>query len=82
VLPVGATASAFGRWSGTLGAIVAPEGIKGTSHVLVALGGPDALGTEGGVPHSTTSYVVTAIVLLLIAGGVYWVALRAIPTMY
>ena len=82
VLPVGATASAFGRWSGTLGAIVAPEGIKGTSHVVVALGGPDALGTEGGVPHSTTSYVVTAIVLLLIAGGVYWVALRAIPTMY
>ena len=82
VLPVGATASAFGRWSGTLGAIVAPEGIAGTSHVVVALGGPDALGTDGGVPHSTTSYVVTAIVLLLIAGGVYWVALRAIPTMY
>jgi len=51
---------------------------------VYAWGGNDegALGTEGGVPHSTTSYVVTAIVLLLIAGGVYWVALRAIPTMY
>lgn len=82
VLPVGATVSAFGRWSATLGAIVAPEGIAGTSHVTVALGGPEALGTEGGVPHSTTSYVVTAIVLLIIAAGVYWVALRAIPTMY
>jgi hypothetical protein len=82
VLPVGATVSAFGRWSATIGAIVAPEGLPGTSHVTVALGGPEALGTDGGVPHSTTSYVVTAIVLLLLAAGVYWLALVTIPTLY
>jgi hypothetical protein len=82
VLPVGATVSAFGRWSATIGAIVAPEGLPGTSHVTVALGGPEALGIDGGVPHSTTSYVVTAIGLLLAAAGVYWVALRVIPTIH
>jgi len=82
VLPVGATVSAFGRWSATIGAIVAPEGLAKTSHVVVALGGPEALGTDGGVPHSTASYVVTTIILLLIAVGIYWAALRAIPEMY
>jgi hypothetical protein len=82
VLPVGATVSAFGRWSATIGAIVAPEGLPGTSHVVVALGGPEALGTEGGVPHSTTSYVFTTVVLLLVAAGVYWLALFLIPQMY
>jgi len=34
------------------------------------------------VPASTTSYVVTAIILLLITAGIYWAALRAIPKMY
>lgn len=82
VLPVGATVSAFGRWSATIGAIVAPEGLEGSTHVTVALGGPEALGTDGGVPHSTTSYVFTAVVLLVVAAGLYWVALRVIPTVY
>jgi hypothetical protein len=82
VLPVGATASAFGRWSATIGALVAPEGLASTSHVAIALGGPEALGTDSGVPHSTTSYVVTAIVLLLAAAGTWWLALRVIPTIH
>ena len=59
-----------------------PKGFPAPRTSSVALGGPEALGTEGGVPASTTSYVVTAIVLLLLAAGLYWVALRAIPTMY
>jgi hypothetical protein len=82
VLPVGATASAFGRWSSRLGAIIAPEGLPNTSHVIVALGGPEALAGGPGVPQSTTSYVVTAFVLTLLAGGLYWVALRVIPTVH
>src|SRR4029078_6095878 len=59
VLPVGATVSAFGRWSASIGAIVAPEGLAKASHVVVGLGGPESLGTDGGVPHSKASYVVT-----------------------
>jgi hypothetical protein len=82
VLPVGATVSAFGRWSSRLGAIIAPDGLPGTSHVIVALGGPEALTGKPGVPHSTTSYMVTAVVLTALAGGVYWLALRMIPTIY
>jgi hypothetical protein len=82
VLPIGAKASAFGRWSSRLGAIIAPEGLPNTSHVVVALGGPENLAGEPGVPSSTTSYVVTAFVLAAIAVGIFFVARVAIPTMY
>jgi hypothetical protein len=82
VLPVGATASAFGRWSTRLGAIIAPEGLPNTSHVIVALGGPEQLGGQPGVPHSTASYVVTAFALTAVAIGVFFLARIAIPTMH
>jgi hypothetical protein len=82
VLPVGATASGFGRWSSRLGAINAPEWLANSSHVVVALGGPENLAGQPGLPQSTTSYVVTAFALTAIAAGIFVVARIAIPTMH
>ena len=80
VLPIGETVSAYGSWSAARGAIVAPPSPLPGSHVVVARGGPEALDGQGGVPQSTTSYIIGAIVLLALAAGVFWFAQLLIPT--
>ena len=72
MLPIGATVSAFGAWSAARGAIVAPPSPLPGSHVVVASGGPEALDGQPGVPQSTPSYIVGAIVLLGLAAGLFW----------
>lgn len=81
VLPLGATISAFGTWSGSLGSIVAPPSPLPGSSIVIAQGGPDALDGAPGVPQSMTSYVVTMIVMGAIAGGLFWLARIVLPTM-
>jgi hypothetical protein len=81
VLPIGETVSAFGHWSAPRGAIVPPPSPLPGSHVVVARGGPEALDQQAGVPHSTTSYIVTAIVMTALAGGLFWVSTRILPTL-
>ena len=80
VLPIGETVSAFGSWSAARGAIVAPPSPLPGSHVVVARGGPEALDGQAGVPQSTTSYIVGAIVLLALAAGLFWFGQLLIPT--
>jgi hypothetical protein len=80
VLPVGATVSAFGTWSGSLGAIVAPPSPLPGSFVVLAQGGPDALDGKPGVPTSTTGYVVGAFVMAALGGALFWIATRILPT--
>ena len=80
MLPVGETVSAFGTWSAARGAIVAPPSPLPGSHVVVARGGPEALDGQAGVPQSTASYIVGAIVLLAIAAGLFWFGTLVIPT--
>jgi hypothetical protein len=80
VLPIGATVSAFGTWSGSLGAIVAPPSPLPGSFVVLAEGGPDALDGKPGVPTSTTGYVVGALVMTALAGGLFWIAGTILPT--
>ena len=62
VLPLDATASAFGAWSGSLGAIVAPPSPLPGSFVVVAKGGTKGLDDQPGVPTTTRSYLASAIV--------------------
>ena len=81
VLPIEATASAFGEWSGALGAIVAPASPLPASAAVVTLGGPEGLDGAPGVPQTTRSYVATVFILLALAGGVFWFATIAIPTL-
>jgi len=81
VLPVGETVSAFGTWSGALGALVAPPAPTSITAAVVARGGPENLDGQPGVPSSTTSYVTTTIVMALLAGGLYWLATVMLPTM-
>lgn len=80
VLPIGATASAFGTWSASHGMIVAPPSPLPGSHVVLVTGGPDKLKAQPGVPHSTTANVVGAIVLLALAAGLFWLASLIMPT--
>jgi hypothetical protein len=80
VLPIGAAVSAFGTWSGSQGAIVAPPSPLPGSFVVLAEGGPEALDGKPGVPTSTTGYVVGAIVMTALAGGVFWIATKILPT--
>ena len=80
VLPIGATVSAFGTWSASLGAIVAPPSPLPGSFVVLAEGGPEALDGKPGVPTSTTGYVVGAFVMTALAGGVFWIATKILPT--
>ena len=80
VLPIGETVSAFGTWSAARGAIVSPPSPLPGSHVIIARGGPEALDDQAGVPHSTTAYVVGAIVLLALAAGLFWFGSLIIPT--
>jgi hypothetical protein len=80
VLPLGATVSAFGTWSALQGAIVAPPSPLPGSFVVLAEGGPEALDGKPGVPTSTTAYVVGAIVMTLLAGGLFWIAGTILPT--
>ncbi|MEO5819217.1 MAG: hypothetical protein ABIT71_01820 [Vicinamibacteraceae bacterium] len=82
VLPLDATASAFGAWSGSLGAIVAPPSPLPGSCAVVARGGTDGLDDQPGVPHTTRSYLASAIVFLLLAAGLFWVARTIIPTLH
>jgi hypothetical protein len=82
VLPIGETVSAFGHWSASRGAIVAPPSPLPGSHVMVARGGPEALDQQAGVPHSTTSYVVGAIVMMALAAGIFWLGTLVIPTVH
>ena len=63
------------------GAIVPPPSPLPGSHVVVARGGPEALDGKAGVPQSTTSYVIGAIVLLALAVGLFYVRpLLILPT--
>jgi hypothetical protein len=80
VLPLEATASAFGEWSSSLGAIVAPASPLPASAAVVTLGGPEGLDGAPGVPQTTRSYAVTVFVLLALAAGVFWLATIVIPT--
>jgi hypothetical protein len=79
VLPVGAQVSAFGTWSSAQGAIVAPPSPLPASFVVVARGGPESLDGAPGVPQSTVAYVATAIVLLALAAGLFYLATLIIP---
>ena len=81
VLPIGETVSVFGTWSGALGAIVAPPAPTPITAAVVAKGGPENLDGQPGVPHATTSYVTTTIVMTLLAGGLFWIATVILPTM-
>lgn len=78
VLPIGAEVSAFGTWSG--GAIVTPPSPLPASFVVVGQGGPESLDGQPGVPQSTVAYVVGAIVMLGLAGGLFWFANLIMPT--
>lgn len=80
VLPLEATASAFGEWSSSLGAIVAPASPLPASAAVVTLGDPKGLAGAPGVPHTTRSNVVTAFVLLALAAGLFCFATIVIPT--
>ncbi len=80
VLPVGATVSAFGTWSASQGAIVAPPSPLPGSFVVLAEGGPEALDGKPGVPTSTTGHVVGALVMTALAGGLFWIATKILPT--
>jgi hypothetical protein len=80
VLPLDTTASAFGAWSGSLGAIVAPPSPLPGSCAVVAKGGTKHLDDQPGVPHTTRSYVASAIVFLALAAALFWAARLVIPT--
>jgi hypothetical protein len=80
VLPLGATVSAFGTWSGSQGAIVAPPSPLPASFVVIAEGGPEALDGKPGIPTSTTGYLVGAFAMMAVAAAVFWVATRILPT--
>ncbi len=82
VLPLDTTVSAFGAWSGALGAIVAPPSPLPGSCAVVAKGGTKNLDDQPGVPHTTRSYLASAIVLLVLAAGLFWVARTIIPTIH
>jgi hypothetical protein len=79
-LPIGATASVFGTWSATHGAINGPPWPLPGSRAMVALGGPESLNGQPGVPSSTTGYVVGAVVMTALAGGLFWLATIILPT--
>jgi hypothetical protein len=80
VLPLDAAASAFGAWSASLGAIVAPPSPLPGSWAVVAKGGTDGLDDQPGVPHTTRSYFASAIAFLVLAAGLFWFARTIIPT--
>jgi len=82
VLPLDATASAFGAWSGSLGAIVAPPSPLPGSCAVVAKGGTEGLDDQPGVPHATRSYLGSAMVFLVLATGLFWFARTIIPTIH
>lgn len=82
VLPLDATASAFGAWSGSLGAIVAPPSPLPGSCAVVAKGGTEGLDDQPGVPHTTRSYLGSAIVCLVLATGLFWFARTIISTIH
>ena len=50
--------------------------------MIVALGGPENLSGQPGLPAATSSYVFTAFALTAIAIGVFFLARIAIPTMH
>jgi hypothetical protein len=99
VLPIGATASAYGIWSVQRSAIVAGTSAGGaasgqTSAVKVRLGPlertPDASGSvnldpsvaadlNADLPHSVFAYVVGAVILTAIGGGIIWGAINYLP---
>lgn len=73
VLPIGVTATVAGLWSTDRGAVVASSEGLGPQTVSATVGGPAALaGADVALPHSTTSYVVTAIVLTAIGAAIVW----------
>ena len=47
---------------------------------MLAEGGPEALDGKPGVPTSTTGYVVGAFVMTALAGGLFWIATKILPT--
>jgi hypothetical protein len=81
VLPIGATVSAFGTWSAAQGAIVAPPSPLPASFVVLAEGGPEALDGKPGVPTSTAGYVVGSFVMTALAGALFWIATKILPTL-
>jgi hypothetical protein len=81
VLPVGASASAYGHWSAERDALVPQLGASPPA-VSVALGPPESLTpARGGVPHSPAAYLVTATLLTSLGAGLVWFAVRVLPTL-
>jgi hypothetical protein len=93
VLPIGATASVYGTWSVQRSAIVAGAGgtaAAQTTAVKVRLGPLErskdfeanvtaGAGVDGDLPRSTLSYVMTAVILIAIGGGIIWGAINYLP---
>ena len=78
-LPIGATVSALGQWSASRGAII-PRPDSPVSLVIVVAGGPEALDGQPGMPQSTTSYVIGAIVAIALSVGLFYLARIILPT--
>jgi hypothetical protein len=72
VLPVDVEASVHGPWSASEGAIVAPGTLLAATHVVAVLGPPKEKLDKLEVEHSTTTYVITATVLLALGAGLIW----------
>ena len=80
VLPIAETASAFSTWSAARGATRRAALAVARLARRRRAGGPEALDGQAGVPQSTTSAIVGAIVLLALAAGLFWFGSLLIPT--
>jgi hypothetical protein len=80
VLPVDVEASVHGPWSSSEGAIVAPGTLPAATHVVAVLGPPNEKLDKLEVEHSTTTYVITATVLLALGAGLSWLG-NIFPTL-
>jgi hypothetical protein len=75
VLPVDATASAWGLWSSDRGGIVPGALTSGTPGVAMAVGSPDGLlGKAGGLPSSVWAVAAAGVVLLALGAALVWAA--------
>jgi hypothetical protein len=80
LLPIGATVSALGQWSASLGAIVRPSDSPNLL-VIVVPGGPEALDGQPLMPQSIKDYVTAAIVSIVAAVGTFYFAHLVLPNL-
>lgn len=73
VLPVGAEASVYGRWSAARNGLAAREASDPVS-LTVALGPPSALGTAAGVPPSLFAYWMGTLAVTGLGIALVWFA--------